>query len=126
MTYPLLEIQVCSGRAETIFLSASGTNFGAECRMCMLGTAAGEGLKWPQCIHPASRQELKQEQLWRAWRPAGKFCFSTNLQANRQPSRWRGSSPGKTSRDGCLPVAEVENTKKSVGLRISCSCTTQR
>lgn len=33
MTYPLLEIQVCSGRAETIFLSASGINFGAEYRM---------------------------------------------------------------------------------------------
>lgn len=33
MTYPLLEIQVCSGRAETIFLSASGINFGAKYRM---------------------------------------------------------------------------------------------
>ena len=33
MTYPLLEIQVCSGRAETVFLSASGINFGAKYRM---------------------------------------------------------------------------------------------
>lgn len=29
----LWKIQVCSGRAETIFLSASGINFGAEYRM---------------------------------------------------------------------------------------------